>query len=207
MPVTFSSPGTAATLAFPSSWQWQAWSSGAMTTSSSGNLAVIPSVTAASTMAGFVQVCTDAGTAYPPASWTMPPDMTLNRAEIDRLRAEHRRDRNQCRQQRIRAQARAEELLASLLTPEQAGSYREHGWFAVRGSAGGWWRIRNQGQAGNVEELDGAGHPVATWCCHPPGFLPDPDAHAAQYLHLVTDEPGFRKTGNRRPHPAARLAA
>jgi hypothetical protein len=52
---------------------------------------------------------------------------------------------------RAAANTRAEELLLSLLTPEQAATYRERGWFEVRGSKGGRWRIRNRGQSGNVD--------------------------------------------------------
>jgi hypothetical protein len=130
----------------------------------------------------------------------MPSYVTLNQAGISPLRAEYRQEDERARQQRIRVTARARELLFSLLTDEQVRTYRELGWFELRGSAGGWWRIRRDGQVGNVDELPGPGAPrVASWCCHPPGGLPDADAHAAQYLTLVTDEPGFRATGNRAP--------
>jgi hypothetical protein len=41
-----------------------------------------------------------------------------------------------------------------------------------------------------------------TLCAHPPGHLPDADAHAAQMLALVTDDEAFERTANvhyRRP--------
>lgn len=99
--------------------------------------------------------------------------------------------------ERAVARARAEELLLSLLTDEQAASYTEHGWFEVRGSRGGRWRIRKRGQAGNVDLMPEIGEiRQASFCCHPPGGLPDADAHVAQMLHLVTDEDGFRETAN-----------
>jgi hypothetical protein len=104
------------------------------------------------------------------------------------------------------ADARATQLLWSLLTPAQRRTYSDHGWFAVRGSAGGRYRVHRNGHAGNVDELDANGYPVATWCCHPPGALPDADAHIAQLLTLQCDEPGFRAVGNQREHPAVRLA-
>jgi hypothetical protein len=97
---------------------------------------------------------------------------------------------------RSRALTRARELLLSLLTEEQARSYTQAGWFEVRGSDGGLFRIHSHSQAGNVQELM-AGRPVASYCCHPPGGLPDADAHVAQMLHLQTDEAGFRRTANR----------
>jgi hypothetical protein len=101
------------------------------------------------------------------------------------------------------AHSRAREVLLSLLTDEQAASYAEKGWFEVRGSRGGRWRIRARGQAGNVDLMPEIGDErEASFCCHPPGGLPDADAHLAQMLHLVTDEDGFRRTANlayRRP--------
>jgi hypothetical protein len=104
---------------------------------------------------------------------------------------------------RVAAASRAEELLLSLLSEQQARTYLEHGWFEVRGSRGGRWRIRNQGQAGNVDLMPEIGNErEATFCCHPPGNLPAADAHLAQMLHLVTDEDGFRRIANvayRRP--------
>jgi hypothetical protein len=92
---------------------------------------------------------------------------------------------------------RATALLLELLTPEQARSYSHEGYFEVRGSAGGRWRINSSGQAGNVDLVHEAdGRRLASFCCHPPGRLPAADAHLAQMLHLVTDEEGFRRTAN-----------
>jgi hypothetical protein len=125
-----------------------------------------------------------------------PPPAPPDEAQLARYRAEAA----ERRQQRARATARAHELLASVLDEEQARSYDRQGFFELRGSRGGWWRIRRDGQAGNIDELERSGGPrVATWCCHPPGGLPDADAHLAQLLHLTTDEDGFRATGNRTP--------
>jgi hypothetical protein len=110
---------------------------------------------------------------------------------------------------RIRVNERAEALLLSLLGPDQARSYTEAGWFEVRGSAGGRFRIRRHGQAGNVDELPAAGGDrIASYCIHPSGGFPDADAHVAQFLALVTDEEGFRRTANRTPRQLpARIAA
>jgi hypothetical protein len=107
------------------------------------------------------------------------------------------------KQEREAAQARAAELLRSLLTPEQWASYQESGWFEVRGSKGGRWRIRNRGQSGNVDLMPEIGEERdVTYCAHPPGGLPAADAHVAQMLALVTDEEAFVRTANvhyRRP--------
>jgi hypothetical protein len=122
------------------------------------------------------------------------------------------------RAHRAAVNSRAEQLLMSLLTDEQARTYTEHGWFEVRGSAGGRWRIRNRGQAGNVDLMPEIGNEsrsdpdrdvrLMSFCCHSPGSLPDADAHVAQMLHLVTDEEGFRRVANvsyRRPEPQSRV--
>jgi hypothetical protein len=88
-------------------------------------------------------------------------------------------------------------VLLSLLTAEQAASYQENGWFEVRGSRGGRWRIRNRGQAGNVDLMPEIGEERdASFCVHPPDGLPDADAHLAQMLALVTDEDRFRQVAN-----------
>jgi hypothetical protein len=47
----------------------------------------------------------------------------------------------------------------------------------------------------------------SSWCAHPPGGLPDADAHLAQMLHLITDEDGFMRVANRHyQRPAAQAA-
>lgn len=101
------------------------------------------------------------------------------------------------------AGARAVELLLSLLSEEQAATYREHGWFEVRGSSGRRWRIRNRGQSGNVDLMPEIGEErEMSFCAHPAERLPDADAHVAQMLALVTDDEAFERTANvqyRRP--------
>jgi hypothetical protein len=124
----------------------------------------------------------------------------------EQVAAQQRRDAEWARRhaeqakRRLRVTERAEALLLSLLDGAQARSYLEDGWFEVRGSAGGRFRINRRGQAGNVDELPAeGGHRIASYCIHPSGGFPDADAHAAQYLALVTDEPGFRAVANRTP--------
>jgi hypothetical protein len=145
------------------------------------------------------------GASYDYSSWANQP--RLSQAEITAIEARHRREAEARRARLQVADARAHQLLLSVLTGNEARSYIERGFFELRGSAGGWWRINRDGQAGNVDELAAPGGPrVASWCCHPPDHLPDADAHLAQLLQLVTDEDGFRRTGNRTPRyrlPAA----
>jgi hypothetical protein len=99
---------------------------------------------------------------------------------------------------RARAASRALALLMSFLDDEQQRSYRDDGWFDITGSRGRRWRIEACGQAGNVLLLPAAPDAAEAdaFCCHPPGGLPDADAHLAQMLHLVTDEEGFMRTAN-----------
>lgn len=113
------------------------------------------------------------------------------RAERERQEAERRAEREQ-------AEARSLELLRSLLTGEQWASYQDKGWFEVRGKSGRRWRVRNRGQSGNIDLMPEIGEERdATYCAHPPGDLPDADAHAAQMLALVTDDEAFLRVANR----------
>jgi hypothetical protein len=130
----------------------------------------------------------------------------LSRAGQDRMLAGERQRETARRQALARVTGRAETLLLSLLDDDQARSYTRDGWFEVRGSAGGLFRISRRGQAGNIDELPPAGGDrIASYCIHPSGRYPDADAHIAQYLRLVTDEEGFRQVANRTLH--RRLAA
>lgn len=100
--------------------------------------------------------------------------------------------------ERDQAQARALELLRSLLSETQWASYREKGWFEVTGRSGRRWRVRDRGQSGNVDLMPEIGEErEATYCAHPPEGLPDADAHAAQMLAMVTDDEAFLRTANR----------
>lgn len=146
-----------------------------------------------------------------PTQWQSWNTLYAETAEQERARwqaqqeAQAERDRRYAalRAERLVASSRAEELLLSLLSEEQAASYRERGFFEVTGSRGGRWRIRSNGQAGNVDLMPEIGDVRdASFCCHPPDGLPAADAHLAQMLQLVSDEDGFRRTANvayRRP--------
>lgn len=113
-------------------------------------------------------------------------------------------------EEREQASARALGLLRSLLSDDQWASYQDNGWFEVRGSSGRRWRVRSRGQSGNVDLMPEAGEERdVTYCAHPPGRLPDADAHAAQMLALVTDDEAFLRTANvhyRRPPTEAERA-
>jgi hypothetical protein len=132
------------------------------------------------------------------SAWNQP---TAEQLEARRRREDaRRREAGERMRRRAQVTARAEALLLSLLDEAQARAYTELGWFEVRGSAGGRFRIRRHGQAGNVDELEPASDKrIASYCIHPSGAFPDADAHVAQYLALVTDERRFREIANRTP--------
>jgi len=142
---------------------------------------------------------TSTGTgAYLTTTWEAWNEQT-ERTYAQAVEAQHEAQRREQerRAERHQAGARAEALLLELLTEEQAASYTGRGYFEVRGSAGGRYRIRRRSQAGNVDLMPETGEVrLASFCCHPPGGLPLADAHLAQMLHLVTDEPGFRQVAN-----------
>lgn len=98
---------------------------------------------------------------------------------------------------RATARERAEALLLDWLTPQQSCDYHNHKYFDLVAASGRRWRVNcGGGQAGNIHLIDEAGQWVATYCAHPPGGLPDPDAWLAQRLQLLTDEPGFLAVAN-----------
>jgi len=204
-----------------SSWSqgqtWFAWCSTTGTTMTMNDTAWTAWNNNVTTTTGSMALNYTTGTAYVSTgtqwvSWNttyteMTEEQQAARDEALRLQQERRvvqeAEQATARAEREQAQARAEELLLSLLSEEQAATYAEHGWFEVRGSSGRRWRVRNRGQSGNVDLMPEIGEERdASFCAHPPGWLPDADAHVAQMLALVTDDEAFVRTANvhyRRP--------
>jgi hypothetical protein len=130
-------------------------------------------------------------------------DQAAAQAEVERVAlaaAEHReqavREFAAAQERRAAVQVRARSLLESLLSEEQRNSLRHHGRFQVTGSRGRRYCINANGQSGNVDLLDDAGGIMGKFCAHPAGYLPDPDAWAAQLLALMTDEEAFLRVAN-----------
>lgn len=188
------------------------------TTSSSNTWTIVPSITATQitvtqiTAGSIIQPAwnysTGGYTLEPGWQWGWHPQnqpsslqeafRPPSREELDRMLTGERQRTEQHRAARVAE--RAEALLTSLLDEDQIRSYLREGWFEVIGSAGGRYRIRRNGQAGNVDEMPPRGDErTASLCIHPYGGFCDADAHAAQYLALVTDELSFRRTANRTP--------
>jgi len=200
---------------------WANWNSGlycAGTTTTSMNIVTYSVVwanwisTAASTMAygaGSAILTAQVWAGWNTA-WTETREQAAARSRLTaQLEARQAARLAEERTVRVAVEARAEQLLFSLLSDEQARTFREDGWFEVRGSRGRRWRIRRRGQAGNVDLMPETGNErEATFCAHPPDRLPDCDAYIAQMLHLVTDEDDFMRVANRHwERPAHRLAA
>lgn len=98
-------------------------------------------------------------------------------------------------QQRQAASVRARALLEDFLSAEQKAEL-EQGYFHVVGSRGRRYRIRAQGQAGNVELLRPDGGLQARLCAHPRNHLPDADAWLVQMIELRHNEDNFLRTAN-----------
>ena len=143
-------------------------------------------------------------------SWNMSTTRTLytinnvnhRSAEIDAAHAlDHaaRRARSEARSAaRVVARDRADELLLSILSPEQRATYQDSGEFLVVGSAGGLYVIR-RGVSGNISWIDQDGNVGGVLCAHPTmrdGWMPDQDVAVSQLLALTTDEPAFVAVAN-----------
>lgn len=127
--------------------------------------------------------------------------------EMRRLYAQ--REERHRREGRVEANSRAEELLLTMLSEDQAAELRRNDSFTVIGSAGGVYRIR-RGVSGNVDWILPDGGVGGVLCAHPTmaeHWLPQQDVAVSQLLALTTDEPSFVRVANvhrgRRPPVAA----
>jgi len=190
-----STTGTTVTMA---DGAWTAWNNAVMTTTGSAAFNYTTSTAYVSNGVSWVSW----NTRYEEETEEQQREREAREAEVmadwRRQHAEQEAAEAERARERAEADQRAQELLLSLLTPQQRESYLDKGWFEVRGSKGGRWRIRNKGQSGNVDLMPEIGEERdATYCAHPPGGLPNADAHLAQMLALVTDEESFLRTANR----------
>lgn len=101
------------------------------------------------------------------------------------------------RQQRLAAEARAEELLRKYLSQEQKVTLDKHGWFEVNGKSGTLYRIR-KGRSINVDVLDKKTKQVVhKLCAHPVMNVPDFDTMLTQKVMLEVDEASFLKVARK----------
>lgn len=91
-------------------------------------------------------------------------------AELVRQQTEQRLERVRLAEEELRAsaaaEARARELLFSVLNPEQRRELTVLGFFHVRARSGNGYRIESSRIAGNVVRLDSSGEPIIRYCCH-----------------------------------------
>lgn len=93
---------------------------------------------------------------------------------------------------------RANQLLWSLLSPEQRQQVDREGWFGVTAWSGNRYRIYSPATvAFNVRQVDPAGHEIRQYCAIVPN-VPAADTMLAQKLLLETDESRFHLTANQR---------
>lgn len=98
-------------------------------------------------------------------------------------------------QRRVGVTSRAEALLLSGLSLEQAESLRKYQYFLVSSKDGKRLYRISYGIAGNIHLIE-KGRPVAQYCIHPVG-VPTEDVMLAQKLMLETDEESFLRIANR----------
>lgn len=92
------------------------------------------------------------------------------------------------------AAQRAEQLMFTILKPEQVRQYQDHGYFETEVSDR-IYRIK-KGRAQNIEQIVN-GKPILRLCAHPSEWMPDADNMVAQFLMLRTDEAKFLATANK----------
>lgn len=96
------------------------------------------------------------------------------------------------------ADARARELLETVLSPEQRDQFKQHGHFVVRGRRHRY-RVR-RGRVGNIDVIGKDGRISHRLCFHPGQHVPDHDVMVAQMLVLQNDEDLAIRVANRHPY-------
>ncbi len=90
------------------------------------------------------------------------------------------------------AERRAEELLLTMLTPEQAEDWKANKAFNVRGSAGNLWRINPKQNGSHAAMIRQDGHGTAVW---PIGLEIKADIAIAMLLCLGDSESNVYRSG------------
>lgn len=135
--------------------------------------------------------------------WPAEADEDRERRRLVQEATERREARGREMTRFALAQARARDLLASLLPTDTREHFERTGDVPVIGSAGGHYTLR-PGHSNNIRhrwtDEHGREH-RETLCAHPrmhtpDGRLPDDDARIAQYLALRANEGGFRAVAN-----------
>lgn len=93
------------------------------------------------------------------------------------------------------ADAKAELLLRSVLTPDQLTDYEKHQRFDVRSQHGNLYRLK-YGKVRNIQRLNHEHEPVMGYCIHPKESVPVADVLVAQKLLIEGDEDRFLQTAH-----------
>lgn len=125
-----------------------------------------------------------------------PQETPGQRAERDRLNAEHQAKWETERALRKKAEERALELLIENLSLQQRLDLKERGHFFVNGRSGCRYRIR-KGQSGNIDIINERGIITHRACVHPSIYVPDSDAMLGQKLRLEHDDVELIRIANR----------
>jgi hypothetical protein len=98
-------------------------------------------------------------------------------------------------QETAEAEAKAERLLLSCLTPEQRETYQRRSCFYLYTREGRKYRI-DKGWAGNVKLVDETDQVLSSFCIHPSITVPYADNMLGQKLMLEADEKTFMRVAN-----------
>jgi hypothetical protein len=169
---------------------WQNWIS-ADTSNGTTNIT-------ASTTANDTWYAGTTGTASGGNIWDTWTDDVVAYGSIQPESEEERQRREEASRRREAATARADELLKTLLTPEQVDELDKLSCFIVKAQSGKFYRIK-RGRMHNIEELDTERQATATLCAHPNRAIPNADTMLAQKLMLESAEAEFLRIANRSP--------
>lgn len=126
----------------------------------------------------------------------LPAQIEARQRVWERQRAEYEAQLAKEREERVKAEARARELLLSVLRHEQREQFERDGHFLVTGRSGRRYRLR-PGRVANVDVIDRAGRVTHRLCAHPAPLIPDCDTLVAQKLMLEHDDEAFTRIANR----------
>jgi len=119
--------------------------------------------------------------------WRSQEDAERLQREAERLQRLHRA---------AAADARADELLISLLNAEQREQYKTEKYFTVCARSGKLYRLR-RAILGSIDVLDDAGKVKHRYCAHLRNDVPVPDHLIAQKFMIEHHEQEFLRIANR----------
>ena len=185
---------------------WVSWNSGSYTTTSAITNSPVTSVSY-----GYGQTWAS-WNATGSAGYTVTVNQGINRQlqqavpeteEQKQLRerrcAEQLAIEKRCKEERDKAQVRAEKLLRENLSAAQLAELVAQNRFTLRTlQPDGSQRIYRieRGRSRNIAEVDDVGAVIRRLCAHPVEAVPDADTMLAQKLWLEADEEAFRRIAN-----------